>query len=342
MTPPITARPSGARKSPPSPTPERDRDHAGDDARRSSSRSAAAGCAPASMSASRIGHAPLLLRPLREVDEQDRVLRHDPEEQDHADEAHDVERVARDEQREHHADERQRQRQQDRERVEERPELQRRGSRYISSTATPSASDDPRRTPPPGLALSPPWPMAIARGQLELGAMRRWMSVTTSVSERPAVFAWTVMYRSRSRWSMLRRPDRPLERRDLAEGHRRRSARRPAAGTTSGSGAGRRAPPRLRREPDLTSRVSPAGPPSPRRRARRTRRAAPAPPGRRVTPRLPASAAVDDAPRAPASGRWSRARRRPRPARWRAALHALAPAGRARASPARGAGAGSA
>ncbi len=64
-----------------------------------------------------------LLRPLREVHQQDRVLGDDAHQQDHADHAHDVDRRSRDQQRQHHADQRQGQREHDRERLEERAEL---------------------------------------------------------------------------------------------------------------------------------------------------------------------------------------------------------------------------
>ena len=70
------------------------------------------------------GGQPLLLRPLGEVDQQDRVLRHDAHQQDHADDGHDVDRAPVTHSAEHHADERQRERHQDGERVEERAELE--------------------------------------------------------------------------------------------------------------------------------------------------------------------------------------------------------------------------
>ncbi len=58
-----------------------------------------------------------------EVDEQDRVLRHEPHQHDQADHAHDVQRVAGEVQHHRDTDERERQREHDRQRVRERPEL---------------------------------------------------------------------------------------------------------------------------------------------------------------------------------------------------------------------------
>ena len=60
---------------------------------------------------------------VREVDEQDRVLRHQAHQHDEADHAHHVERVAGGEEREGDADQRERQREHDRQRVDERSEL---------------------------------------------------------------------------------------------------------------------------------------------------------------------------------------------------------------------------
>src|SRR5512141_3089727 len=47
----------------------------------------------------------LLTRPFREVDKKNCVLRYDSHQQNESDETHDVDRVSRDHQREHHADE---------------------------------------------------------------------------------------------------------------------------------------------------------------------------------------------------------------------------------------------
>ncbi len=203
----------------------------------------------------------------------------------------------RDQQRQHHADQRQRQREQDRQRIEERAELHHEDQVHQQHRDA-ERGEDACRTPRSGSPTSPPWRDAYARRQPQPGDPPVDVARHVARASAPATLASTVTTWSRSRWSIcagptLRRDGAPPAR--AGRTARRRLPLRAAAAArrrhqqrqlleigrafARASGARRTCTSRV-----LPERIDPVA----RRRRRRRRGAATARPAPTVTPSVPA------------------------------------------------------